>query len=144
MPENNPIRYENQLDNVKRPFDVAKYDSADQNRIARIQLHIGHWLRILEFRYSTNYYDAAAVVVLLPLRGQLSHNRSNLSSKRFISFVLIDSNLQGCYCSPCGRFPAASSHPKVNLGPACATDHQLQVQLHTSAITSSLDRHSES
>ena len=93
MPENNPIRYENQLDNVKRPFDVAKYDSADQNRIARIQLRIGHWLRILEFRYSTNYYDAAAVVVLLPLRGQLSHNRSNLSSKRFISFVLIDSNL---------------------------------------------------
>ena len=64
------IRYKNQLDNIKRPFDVAKYDSAGRNRVAIIQLAIGHWLRILEFRYSTNYYEAAEVAALLPWRHQ--------------------------------------------------------------------------
>jgi len=47
------MRYKHQLNYVKRPFDVAKYKSANRNRVARIQLAIGHWIRILEFHYST-------------------------------------------------------------------------------------------
>ena len=67
---------------------------------------------------------------------QLSHNRSILSSKRFISFVLIDYNLYACYFSPCRWFPAVSSsqaqfrismqHWSPALGStAYISDHQL-------------------